>query len=608
VKTDAAPVTALDWGLLKEGEKPLAYARGSDRAATMRERWSCAIRKKCVAGAVAILALGAGILVWSLHQNAAAAADIFTDVTASAGIQWKHVNGESEDRTLIEPLGAGVAFVDVDKDGLLDIFLAAGGQTPHGRGSSPPRNALYRNLGNGKFEEVAAKWGIDHVPFYALGVAVADYDNDGFQDLYITGYPSGALFHNNGNGTFTDVTEKAGVKNAGKIAASAVWFDYDRDGRLDLFVANYAKFSYDGPQHCQFEGQPLYCAQTEYPGDVSRLYHNNGDGTFTDVTAQAGLAKLVGRALGVVAIDVDDDGWPDLFVASDATPNQLLLNKHNGTFEEIGLSADVAFNMDGAARAGMGVDACDLSGNGRPDIVHTAFSDEQHAFFVNMGHLSFEERTGPSGIARITQPYVGWGIHCIDYDNDGNQDLMIVNGHINHMIERTRRDLSYREPPLLLGNAGNGTFRNMEKEAGPVFQQKFRARGLAVGDFDNDGRTDAIFTMLNDTPGRAAVAGNAQQPGCDRGKSRAFATAAQTGALDYGGRQPFVFPRQAPDFRIGACGIAGRRERRDSLAVRTDADGERSGGQPVSPDRGAQVIPRIFVQFRCCPDARIIIL
>ncbi len=449
---------------------------------------------------LSIALVGVGAALVPPPDSVKASENIFTDITESAGIRWKHSNGESNDRTLIEPISGGVAFADFDNDGALDIFLVAGGETPHGRSATPPRNALYRNLGNGKFEDVAAKAGVDRILFYGMGVAAADYDNDGFQDLYVTGYPSSALFHNNGDGTFTDVTEKAGVKNAGKLAASAAWFDYDRDGRLDLFVANYAKFSFDGPQHCEFEGQPVYCAQTEYQGDSPKLYHNNGDGTFTDVTEQAGLSKLVGRALGVVAIDVDGDGWPDLIVAGDATPNLLLMNKRNGTFEEVGLSAEVALNMDGVARAGMGVDACDLSGSGRPDIVHTAFSDEQHAFFVNPGHFPFEERTVQSGLAKLTHPYVGWGIHCIDYDNDGNLDLMIVNGHLNHMIEKTRRDLSYREPPLLLGNSGNGIFRDMAKVAGPVFQQKFRARGLAVGDIDNDGRTDAIFTRLDDTP------------------------------------------------------------------------------------------------------------
>ena len=429
-----------------------------------------------------------------------ASEDIFTDITGPAGIIWKHTSGESNDRFLIETMGGGVAFVDFDHDGLLDIFLVTGGETPHGKSAAPPRNALYRNLGNGKFEDVAAKAGVDRIPFYGMGVAVADYDNDGFPDLYVTGYPSSALYHNNRDGTFTDVTGKAGVGNAGKWGAGAAWFDYDRDGRLDLFVANYAKFSFEGPQHCQYQGQATYCAQTAYDGDSPRLYHNNGDGTFTDVSEQAGISKLAGRALGVVAIDADGDGWTDLFVARDADPNLLLINKHDGTFRDSGLSAEVALNMDGNARAGMGVDTGDITGNGWPSFVITNFNDEHHALFVNPGHFPFEERTAPSGLAGLTRTLVGWGTHFIDYDNDGNLDVVIVNGHINEVIERTRHDVSYREPPILLVNSGGGTFRSLERLAGPVFQKRFRARGLAVGDVDNDGWPDVIFTCLNDAP------------------------------------------------------------------------------------------------------------
>jgi hypothetical protein len=444
--------------------------------------------------------LTVAIALVALGTESGSSENVFADITESAGIRWKHANGESNDRFLIESMGSGAAFVDFDKDGLLDICLITGGETPHGKSDTPPRNALYRNLGNGKFEDVAAKAGIDRIPFYGMGVAAADYDNDGFPDLYITGYPSSALFHNNGDGTFTDVTAKAGVSNSGKFAASAAWFDYDRDGRLDLFVANYVKFSFDGPQHCAYQGQPTYCAQTAYEGESPRLYHNNGDGTFTDVTVRAGLSKLFGRALGVVAIDADGDGWPDLFISRDASPNLLLINKHNGTFEDAALRAEVAMNMDGNARAGMGIDAGDVTGNGWPAFVITNFNDEYHALFVNPGHFPFEERTVQSGLGNLTHSFVGWGTHFLDYDNDGNLDLMIVNGHLNRVIEQTRNDVSYREPPLLLRNTGGGTFQNAERRAGSVFHQQFRARGLAVGDFDNDGRTDVIFTRLNDPP------------------------------------------------------------------------------------------------------------
>jgi len=439
-------------------------------------------------------------MLLGLLAAGAPAADIFTDITAQAGIQWKHSSGESKDCYLIEAMGGGVAFLDFDQDGLMDIFLATGGATPHAPDARAPRNALYRNLGNGKFEDVTAKSGLAQIPFYGMGVAVGDYDNDGYPDIYITGYPTSALFHNNHDGTFTNVTETAGVSNPDKFAASAAWFDYDRDGRLDLFVTNYARFSYDGPQHCSYQGQPTYCAQTAYPGDVPRLYHNDGNGRFTDVTAQAGLSRLNGRALGVVAVDVDDDGWTDLFVARDASPNLLLVNQHDGTFQDNGLSAEIALNADGVARAGMGVDAGDVIGNGWPSFVVTNFHDERHALFVHPGKLPFDEETIGSGLAAMTRSFVGWGTHFLDFDNDGNLDLMIVTGHLNTVIEQTRHDVSYREPPLLLKNDGKAHFRNMEKEAGPIFQQKFRARGLAVGDIDNDGRADVIFTRLNESP------------------------------------------------------------------------------------------------------------
>ena len=447
-----------------------------------------------------VCAVAACIALITLRTRVNAAENSFADITAAAGIHWKHTSGESKDCFLIEAMGGGVALADFDNDGLPDIFFVTGGETPHAKSATPPRNALYRNLGNGRFEDVTAKAGVERIPFYGMGVAAADYDNDGYPDLYVTGYPASALYHNNRDGTFTNVTERAGVSNAGKWGASAAWFDYDRDGRLDLFVANYAKFSFDGPQHCSYEGRPTYCAQSAYEGEAPRLYHNNGDGTFTDVSVQAGLSKLIGRALGVIALDVDGDGWPDLFVARDASPNLLLINQHNGAFKDAALSAEVALNMDGNARAGMGVDAGDVTGNGWPAFVITNFNDEHHALFMHPGHFPFEERTVESGLATFTRSFVGWGVHFLDYDNDGNLDLVVVNGHINEVIERTRRDVSYREPPLLLHNDGHGNFQDMARLAGPVFQQKFRARGLAVGDLDNDGRTDVVFTTLNDSP------------------------------------------------------------------------------------------------------------
>lgn len=430
----------------------------------------------------------------------AAPGPLFTDVANEAGIRWKHFNGQSPQRFLVESTTGGVGFLDFDGDGKLDLFLVNGGETPGVRSETPVRNALYRNLGGGRFEDVAAQAGVDRIAFYGMGAAVGDYDNDGRPDVYVTGYPASALFHNRGDGTFRDVTRTAGVTNDGEWGASAAWFDYDRDGRLDLFVANYAEFSFADKRRCDFRGQPAYCAQTDYQGRPPRLYHNAGDGSFRDVTQSAGLREGVGRALGVVAIDVDGDGWTDLFVARDASPNMLLLNQKNGTFRDAGFDAEVAYNSDGVARAGMGVDAGDVDGDGLPDIVVTNFDSEYHALYRNPGKLPFREMTVASKLAAHTRPYVGWGVRFLDFDNDGDLDLMIANGHLHEMISESNRSVSYREPPLLLANDGAGVFANMADRAGPVFRGGYLARGLATGDFDNDGAVDAAFIDLNAPP------------------------------------------------------------------------------------------------------------
>src|SRR2546427_11226140 len=431
----------------------------------------------------------------SQHPN-----EIFTDITAQAGITWQQFSSESPDRFLIETMGGGVAFLDFDSDGLQDIFFVNGGETPHGKSPVPVRNALYHNLGNGKFENVTAQAGVDRLGFYGMGVAVGDFDNDGFPDLYVTGYPASALFHNNGNGTFTEVADRAGVKNTGRWAASAAWFDYDRDGRLDLVVTNYVRFSFENPKKCEVNGMRSYCEQVAYQGMPLTLYHNNGDGTFTDVSATSGLEKFTGRALGVVAIDVDDDGWPDLFVARDASPNLLLINKHDGTFVDRGDEAEISLDENGVAKAGMGVDAGDVLGNGHPAFVVTNFNDEFHSLFVSPGEFPFEDWTRRSHLAALTKSYVGWGVKFLDYDNDGNLDLLIVNGHLNQVFGMVGGEVKYKETPLLLRNNGQAVFEDMQAEAGSAFKKGYNGRGLAVGDFDNDGATDIIFTALDQRP------------------------------------------------------------------------------------------------------------
>ena len=426
--------------------------------------------------------------------------ELFTDVSVQAGITWKHFNGQSQDRFLIEASCGGVAFLDFDSDGWLDIFFVNGGETPKGKSRSPVRNALYRNLGNGKFEDVAERAGVAEVPFYGMGAAGADYDNDGFQDLYVTGFPSSALFRNQGNGTFREVTQGAGLENAGEWGASAVWFDFDRDRHLDLFVCNYAELSFSHPRPCNFAGKPEYCSQRAYPPRRPRLYRNNGAGAFIDVSRSSGVARHLGRAFGVVSVDIDDDGWDDLFVAGDASPDLLLLNRRNGSFEDRGFDAEIAYSVNGEARAGMGVDAADLNGDGLPDFVVTNFHDEYHALYLSTPELLYREWTRPSGLAGFTRPFVGWGARFIDYDNDSDLDLVIVNGHVSETIELSRGDIRYRQLPLLLANVGDLKFRNMASQAGPVFQTRHSARGMATGDYDNDGDMDVVFVRLNERP------------------------------------------------------------------------------------------------------------
>lgn len=426
---------------------------------------------------------------------------IFSDVTADAGITWRQFNGMSPDRFLLETMGGGVGFFDFDNDGWQDLFLLNGGETPRGKSEQPPRNALYRNLGNGKFVDVAAEAGLSQLKTYGMGVCIADFDNDGHQDIFVTGFPQCTLYHNNGNGTFSDVTRDAGLLNMGRWATGAAWFDYDRDGYLDLVVCNYVQFSFEGPApKCEYGNVRTYCEQRAYTGMPLALYRNNRNGTFTDVSKASGLERFVGRALGVVAVDIDGDGWIDLFVSRDASPNLLLLNKHDGTFADAGLDAEVAFDRDGNAKAGMGVDAADVNGDGHLDLVVSNFNYEFDSLFLNRGSFPFAVGTQASHLARISRPYVGWGIHFLDFDNDGALDLMVVNGHVMEIIASLQPKVSYREQPLLLRNTGDAVFEDVSGSAGPAFSRQYLARGLAIGDWNNDGAQDAIFTCIGDRP------------------------------------------------------------------------------------------------------------
>ena len=425
---------------------------------------------------------------------------LFESVPASkSGISWRHVNGRSPEYYLPETTGAGCAFLDYDNDGWMDIYLLNSGKCDFYDPQPALRNALYRNNRDGTFTDATEAAGVGGGG-YGMGVAVGDYDGDGFPDLYVTQYGRSILYHNNGNGTFTDVTEKAGVAAPG-WASSAVWFDYDNDGRLDLFVCRFVDFDKSKNQFCgeKSTGQRFYCIPKVYPSARSWLFHNNGDGTFKDVSEESGIAKSLGKAWGVVATDINNDGWMDLFVANDTVENFLFLNKKNGKFEDIGLQAGVAFSQEGRPRSGMGVDSADFDQDGWPDLFVTNVDQEMYSIYRNNHDQTFDDLTGPMGIGRITRLMSGWGAKFFDYDNDGNTDLFVVNGHPDDKIEQHSSHVTYKEPLLLFRNTGHG-FENVSASAGSAFAQNLAGRGLAIGDFDNDGAIDALVTGNGEVP------------------------------------------------------------------------------------------------------------
>jgi enediyne biosynthesis protein E4 len=436
---------------------------------------------------------------------------LFEQVPATkSGITWRHVNGRSAEYYLPETTGAGCAFLDYDNDGWMDIYLVNSGRCDFYDPQPPLRNALYRNNRDGTFTEVTEKAGVGGGG-YGMGVAVGDYDGDGWPDLYVTQYGRSILYHNNGDGTFSDVTEKARVGAPG-WASSAVWFDYDNDGRLDLFVCRFVDFDKGKNQFCGNEktGERYYCIPRVYTPMRSWLFHNNGDGTFTDVSAESGIAKALGKAWGVVATDINNDGWMDLVVANDTVANFLFANRGHGKFQEIGLEAGIAYSQDGRARSGMGVDSADYDQDGWQDLFITNVDQEMYSIYRNHHDETFDDLAGPMGIGGTTRLMSGWGVKFFDYDNDGNVDLFIANGHPDDKIEVHSNNVYYREPLLLFRNTGK-SFQNVSAAAGAVFAESFAARGLAIGDFDNDGAVDALVSVNNGAPvllKNEAAAGN----------------------------------------------------------------------------------------------------
>jgi enediyne biosynthesis protein E4 len=414
-----------------------------------------------------------------------------------SGITWGHTAGKSPARYLPETTGPGCAFLDYDNDGWMDIYLVNSGQCDFFNPNPPLRNALYRNNRDGTFTDVTEKARVAGGG-YGQGVAVGDYDGDGLPDLYVTQYGRSILYHNNGDGTFTDVTEKAGVAAPG-WSSSAVWFDYDNDGRLDLFVCQFVEFSKSLNKSCGpgEEGKHGYCIPRLYNPMPSWLFHNNGNGTFTDVSKASGIFNYPGKAWGVVATDVNNDGRLDLFVGNDTVPNFLFMNRGHGRFEEIATYAGVAYSSDGRARSGMGVDSADFNEDGWMDLFVANIDREMFAIYQNNHDETFDDQAGPTGIGAATRLMSGWGLKFFDYDNDGNLDLFLANGNPDDLIENLHSQVKYQEPLMLFHNTGKG-FQNVSPQSGPVFAKPFSARGMAIGDFNNDGAVD-VLVSVNDT-------------------------------------------------------------------------------------------------------------
>jgi enediyne biosynthesis protein E4 len=418
--------------------------------------------------------------------------------STQSGITWTHTSGRSADYYLPETTGAGCAFLDFDNDGWMDIFLVNSGPCDFFSPATPLHHGLYRNNRDGTFSDVSHRAGLGDTG-YGMGVAVGDYNGDNYPDLFLTSYNRCALYRNNGDGTFTDVTVKSGIVTPG-WASSAVWFDYDNDGRLDLFVCRFVEFSKAANQFCGNggNGERHYCIPRIYPPAHSWLFHNNGDGTFSDVSAATGISSGMGKAWGVVASDINNDGWMDLFVANDTVPNFLWVN-HQGKFKDEGVEAGVAYSADGRARSGMGVDAADLDQDGWQDLSVTNVDQEMYSVYHNNKDGTFDDLSPANGIGEVTRSMSGWGLRFFDYDNDGNLDLFIANGHPDDQIEVHSGSVTYREPLLLFHNEG-GKLKNVSASAGPIFREPLAARGLALGDFDNDGAVDVLISVNNGAP------------------------------------------------------------------------------------------------------------
>jgi hypothetical protein len=532
----------------------------------------------------------------------------YTDVRESAKITFQQDSTQTEEKYYLETMGTGVAWIDYDQDGLMDLYFVQSAATDLYKPSHPLRSALYHNNGDGTFTDVTEKAGVGGEGHYGQGVAVGDFDNDGYPDLYVTGYGRAIFYRNNGNGTFTDITAKSGLADEGGWSTSAGWFDYDKDGWLDLVVTNYIEWSPKNNLWCgeHRPGYRSYCHPGNYKGQRIKLYHNNHDGTFTDVSDASGVGKPEAKGMGVVLADFNNDGWPDIAIANDSWPNFLFINKHNGTFEDESLISGIAASEDGRYEAGMGIDAADVDGDGWQDIYITHLDFELNRLYRNSQDGTFTDETFRSRIGNKAVLLSGVSMKFLDYDNDGWTDILQLNGAMLDNVALYHGEVSYKEPLLMYRNLGKGQFDKVSESLGPDFMHPIVGRGLATADYDNDGDIDIVTNNRGDFPSLLRNDGGSanhwltvQLVGTRSNRDGIGATLTMTseGFVHVEQAKGGMSYMSASDPRIH-FGI-GKRTKIDSLEI-TWPSGQKDRLQNVSIDQiitvkeGAGIIPRVF--------------